>query len=63
MTPPGLAFVAISDKAWKAIDEATLPRFYFCFKQSGFFERGSRDKHLRGRGCNAWVRKGGKTND
>jgi aspartate aminotransferase-like enzyme len=32
MTPPGLAFVAVSDKAWKAIDVATLPRYYFCFK-------------------------------
>ncbi len=32
MTPPGVAFVAVSDKAWKAIDTATLPRYYFCFK-------------------------------
>jgi aspartate aminotransferase-like enzyme len=32
MTPPGLAFVAVSEKAWKAIDVATLPRYYFCFK-------------------------------
>lgn len=32
MTPPGLAFVAVSDKAWRAIDAATLPRYYFCFK-------------------------------
>lgn len=32
MTPPGLAFVAVSDKAWKAIDAATLPRYYFCLK-------------------------------
>jgi aspartate aminotransferase-like enzyme len=32
MTPPGLAFVSVSDRAWKAIDAATLPRYYFCFK-------------------------------
>lgn len=32
MTPPGLAFVSVSDKAWKAIDTARLPRYYFCFK-------------------------------
>lgn len=32
MTPPGLAYVAVSDKAWKAVAEATLPRYYFCFK-------------------------------
>ena len=32
MTPPGLAFVAVSDKAWAAIDKAELPRYYWCFK-------------------------------
>lgn len=32
MTPPGLAFVAVSDRAWNAIESATLPRYYFCFK-------------------------------
>ena len=32
MIPPGLAFVAVSKKAWKAVDTATLPRYYFCFK-------------------------------
>lgn len=26
---PGIAFVAISDRAWKASETATLPRFYF----------------------------------
>ena len=29
MTPPGLAYIAFSDKAWKAVDNAGLPRFYF----------------------------------
>lgn len=32
MTPPGLAFVTVSEKVWKAIDTSTLPRYYFCFK-------------------------------
>ncbi len=34
MTPPGLAGVAVSEKAWKMIDEATLPAYYFCFKKA-----------------------------
>ena len=29
MMPPGLAFVAVSPKAWNAYKTATLPRFYF----------------------------------
>lgn len=29
MVPPGLAFIALSDAAWKANETATLPRFYF----------------------------------
>jgi aspartate aminotransferase-like enzyme len=29
MTPPGLAFVAISTRAWDRSEAATLPRFYF----------------------------------
>ena len=28
MLPPGLGFVAVSDKAWKAYETATLPKFY-----------------------------------
>ena len=31
MIPPGLAFASVSDKAWKVIEKATLPRFYFDF--------------------------------
>jgi aspartate aminotransferase-like enzyme len=31
MLPPGLAFVALSPRAWKAAERATLPRFYFDF--------------------------------
>lgn len=29
MMPPGLGFIAVSDKAWKAYETATLPKFYF----------------------------------
>ncbi|TMB95833.1 MAG: alanine--glyoxylate aminotransferase family protein, partial [Chloroflexi bacterium] len=29
MVPPGLAFVAMSERAWAAFDEAKMPRFYF----------------------------------
>jgi aspartate aminotransferase-like enzyme len=28
MIPPGLAFVSVSEKAWKAYETATLPKFY-----------------------------------
>jgi aspartate aminotransferase-like enzyme len=31
MLPPGLAFAAVSDKAWARVPEARLPRFYFSF--------------------------------
>jgi len=33
MLPPGLAFVALSPRAWSAVDRAKLPRFYFDFKR------------------------------
>ncbi len=33
MLPPGLAFVGISEKAWKFADRAKCPRFYFNFKK------------------------------
>lgn len=29
MTPPGLAFAAVSDRAWERTEKATLPRFYW----------------------------------
>jgi aspartate aminotransferase-like enzyme len=29
MLPPGLAFIALSERAWKATETAKLPRFYF----------------------------------
>ncbi|MBL7074709.1 alanine--glyoxylate aminotransferase family protein [candidate division KSB1 bacterium] len=34
MLPPGLAFVSISDKAWKVIDQSTSPKYYFDFKKA-----------------------------
>lgn len=33
MLPPGLAFVSVSDKAWKLADAAKTPKFYFNFKK------------------------------
>ena len=33
MLPPGLSFVALSDKAWKFVEKSNLPRFYFDFKK------------------------------
>ncbi len=33
MLPPGLAFVGISDKAWKFAESAKCPHFYFNFKK------------------------------
>ncbi len=29
MIPPGLGYIAFSPKAWKLVEKATLPRFYF----------------------------------
>jgi aspartate aminotransferase-like enzyme len=33
MLPPGLAFVSVSDKAWKKNETSKMPRFYFNFKK------------------------------
>lgn len=32
MTPPGLAFTTVSEKAWAAVEKAELPRYYFSFE-------------------------------
>lgn len=37
MIPPGLAFVSISDEAWKAQAQAKMPRFYFDFAKAKKF--------------------------
>ena len=33
MLPPGLAFAAASPKAWRMVEQARLPRFYFDFRR------------------------------
>ncbi|MEO5668016.1 MAG: alanine--glyoxylate aminotransferase family protein [Bdellovibrionota bacterium] len=33
MIPPGLAFIALSDKAWAAAETSTIPHFYFDLKK------------------------------
>lgn len=33
MLPPGLAFAALSDKAWQFVEKSTMPKFYFDFKK------------------------------
>lgn len=33
MTPPGLAFVSVSQKAWKVVEAAKLPRFYWDYRK------------------------------
>ncbi|MBA4349163.1 MAG: aminotransferase [Thermodesulfovibrio sp.] len=33
MLPPGLAFVSVSEKAWKKNESSKMPRFYFNFKK------------------------------
>ena len=40
MLPPGLAFVALGERAWQRTKEAKLPRFYFDFAR----ERDNHDK-------------------
>ncbi|MFH1406989.1 MAG: alanine--glyoxylate aminotransferase family protein [Candidatus Omnitrophota bacterium] len=34
MLPPGLAFIGISPKAWKLVEQSKLPKYYFDFKQA-----------------------------
>jgi aspartate aminotransferase-like enzyme len=41
MLPPGLAFIALSERAWKAAAAAKSPRFYFDLKR----ERDNQQKH------------------
>lgn len=41
MLPPGLGFIALSERAWKKADSATLPRYYFDLKR----ERKEQQKH------------------
>jgi aspartate aminotransferase-like enzyme len=41
MLPPGLAFIALSERAWKTVGAAKTPRFYFDLKR----ERDNQQKH------------------
>ena len=34
MTPPGVAAVAVSNKAWEMVEKASLPTYYFSFKKA-----------------------------
>jgi hypothetical protein len=33
MLPPGLAFAALSDRAWALTEKSDLPKYYFNFKK------------------------------
>ncbi|MGE0679764.1 MAG: alanine--glyoxylate aminotransferase family protein [Candidatus Binatia bacterium] len=41
MLPPGLAFIALGEKAWKRTESSSLPRYYFDLKR----ERKEQQKH------------------
>jgi aspartate aminotransferase-like enzyme len=41
MTPPGLAAVAVSEKAWKLVERSDLPKYYFSFAKA---RKGLEDK-------------------
>lgn len=34
MTPPGLAFAALNEPAWKAVEQSDLPKYYFDFRKA-----------------------------
>lgn len=34
MTPPGLAFAALNDRAWKAVKQSDLPKYYLDFRKA-----------------------------
>lgn len=38
MVPAGLAFISLSDKAWKATEKSTLPKFYFDLNKARDFQ-------------------------
>ena len=33
MVPPGLAFASVSERAWRRMETARLPRYYFDFRR------------------------------
>jgi aspartate aminotransferase-like enzyme len=34
MIPPGLSFIALSDRAWRFVERSNLPKFYFSLKRA-----------------------------
>jgi len=34
MTPPGLAFASLSERAWEQVEKSKLPKYYFDFKKA-----------------------------
>ena len=34
MTPPGLAFAALNRRAWEAVEQSNLPKYYFDFRKA-----------------------------
>jgi len=34
MTPPGLAFAALNKRAWEAVEQSDLPKYYFDFRKA-----------------------------
>ncbi|MCH7760420.1 alanine--glyoxylate aminotransferase family protein [candidate division TA06 bacterium] len=34
MLPPGLSFVSVSEKAWKAVETSTLPKYYWDYRSA-----------------------------
>ena len=41
MVPPGLSFISVSQEAWKSMETATMPRFYFDLQAAHrYLERG-----------------------
>lgn len=38
MVPAGLSFIALSDKAWKAVESSNMPRFYFDLRKMKKFQ-------------------------
>lgn len=39
MSPAGLAFVALSDKAWEMVEYSSFPKYYFDFKRASEFNK------------------------
>lgn len=38
MVPAGLSFIALSDKAWKAVEKSNIPKFYFDLNKAKKFQ-------------------------